>query len=129
MSDFKEGDKVAYGNSYGSKGWTVSEVVRLTPTQAILADDSRVRQSDGAVMGRSLIAYPYEDVAKEVEAWRSQVAERKELRNQQGRVSDAYDKMIRGYFKGYTADQLKQVADAMEAAIAAKNNQQENIKS
>lgn len=118
MPDFKQGDKVAYGNSYGSKGWTVSEVVRLTPTQAILADDSRVRQSDGAVMGRSLSAYPYEDVAEEVEKWRSRVAEQKELKNQQRRVSDAYDKMIRGFFKGYTADQLKPIADAMEAAIA-----------
>lgn len=123
---FKVGQAVVCANKWHfSDAWFVrwvSTVERLTPKQGFLGNGAKFWIETGFLFGQRFSGkiYPLTEpgLAEAVEKWQAQQAEAKKLSDAKYRVSLLIDRIQRGYFDGFTADQLNGVADEIESMIS-----------
>lgn len=118
--EFKEGDRVAVV-SWSNRVVSEDTIKRLTPKQGVLANGQRFRLNDGEILGQNKrVALMTEEMAlqlKQREEGKLKVDQLMQIRSS---VGSLHDLMAKSHYAGFTAEELKAIAEKMECAISGR---------
>ena len=115
---FKVGDRVAI--MWGDWVYGEDTIERTTPKQGVLKSGDRFKLEDGSIFGKyRKVSEITPEIEIEIQKVQAQEQAEKRLRRAQSRVRSAHDVMARGFYEGYSTEELEAIAEVMEGAIEA----------